>query len=247
MAAIRTNGGLFLGSVWVASLALGAGMGTLLGGCAKSSSGGTAQGGIAWADPAKPDLAELEGMMVGRFSSTAQAAADKEFRDISLHMARIWPDKSSAAVKWLYVEQAVSTMLDKPYRQRVYKLTVAADGKSIRSDVYTLPAPPTQWVGGGRNPEMFDRLSEKDLTLREGCSITLERKVLEGQVAYIGKTSGTGCGSDLQGASYATSEANITSAGLKTWDRGFDAQGNQVWGATKGGYMFDRVGGPAKP
>jgi hypothetical protein len=26
-----------------------------------------------------------------------------------------------------------------------------------------------------------------------------------------------------------------------TWDRGFDAEGKQVWGATAGGYIFRRV------
>ena len=46
--------------------------------------------------------------------------------------------------------------------------------------------------------------------------------------------------SDLQGAAYAVSEAIISPQGLLTWDRGFDAAGKQVWGATKGGYDFVR-------
>jgi hypothetical protein len=32
---------------------------------------------------------------------------------------------------------------------------------------------------------------------------------------------------------------------MESWDRGFDAQGNQVWGATKGPYVFDKVAGGA--
>ena len=40
-------------------------------------------------------------------------------------MAQIWPDSQGAI--WLYVEQAVATSLDKPYRQRVYKLEQQGD------------------------------------------------------------------------------------------------------------------------
>jgi hypothetical protein len=28
---------------------------------------------------------------------------------------------------------------------------------------------------------------------------------------------------------------------LVTWDRGFDAEGNQVWGSTDAGYIFKRL------
>jgi hypothetical protein len=27
---------------------------------------------------------------------------------------------------------------------------------------------------------------------------------------------------------------------ILSWDRGFDANGNQVWGAEKGGYIFKK-------
>jgi hypothetical protein len=29
--------------------------------------------------------------------------------------------------------------------------------------------------------------------------------------------------------------------GLKTWDRGYDKEDHQVWGAVSGGYIFKRV------
>jgi hypothetical protein len=28
---------------------------------------------------------------------------------------------------------------------------------------------------------------------------------------------------------------------MESWDRGFDAWGNQVWGAAEGPYIFDKV------
>jgi hypothetical protein len=28
---------------------------------------------------------------------------------------------------------------------------------------------------------------------------------------------------------------------MTSWDRGYDAQGSQVWGAVEGGYIFDKI------
>ena len=50
--------------------------------------------------------------MTGNFSSAAQAEADSAYYDISLDMAPIWTDREDAG--WLYVEQAVASMLTSP-------------------------------------------------------------------------------------------------------------------------------------
>jgi len=52
---------------------------------------------------------------------------------------------------------------------------------------------------------------------------------------------GKDCPSELRGAKYATSEVTISKNGFVSWDRGFDENGNQVWGAEYGGYDFLRV------
>ena len=54
-------------------------------------------------------------MMQGSFDSKAQAAEDSTYYAISLHMYPIWPDRG----QFLYVEQALTAMQNKPYRQRV--------------------------------------------------------------------------------------------------------------------------------
>ena len=202
-----------------------------------------------------PDVATLSTYMTGTFSSAAQAKADPEFRDITLNMVEIWPTLSTSTVRWLYIEQSVADTPNKPYRQRVYKLSLQPDS-TIRSDIYALPAPITQFIGGTRAPYIFTKFTPEQLTLREGCSIIL-RRATAAQVApevvavtppgwtrdgaFLGSTSGNNCPSELQGASYLTSEAVITPQGMRTWDRGFDAAGKQVWGATKGGYEFARL------
>ena len=71
--------------------------------------------------------------------------------------------------------------------------------------------------------------------LREGCKVVLYR-VDEGY--FEGSTVDNNCNSNLHGASYATSEVIIKEDRLISWDRGFDENDKQVWGAEKGGYVF---------
>ncbi len=191
-----------------------------------------------------PEIELLAAWMTGSFSSAAQAAADPEnYRDIRLEMARIWRDRTDGP--WLYVEQAAAESLDRPYRQRVYQLVARPDG-AFESRVYTLPGDPRRFAGAGRDPAVLAGLSPEQLELRAGCTMILRRRA---DGAFAGGTEGRGCESTLRGAAYATSEAVITAGRLVTWDRGFDAAGVQVWGATAGGYVFERVGAasPAAP
>lgn len=181
---------------------------------------------------ADPGVDRLTALMVGDFSSAEQAKMDPDYRPITLHTRRIWAERTDGV--WLYVEQALATAADKPYRQRVYHLT-GDGGVSVRSDVYTLPGEALSFAGAWREPGKLWGVTPERLTPRDGCSITL-RVLPDG--TFQGGTSGTGCGSDLRGASYATSEAHIFGDRMVTWDRGFDAQAKQVWGAEKGGYIF---------
>lgn len=207
-------------------------------------------GGCAALQPPREDVTYLQitqalvppltPVLVGSFSSAAQAAADPEhYFDIRLHAVEIWQARGDGP--WLYVEQAAATALDKPYRQRIYRLS-RTDSEGWRSDVFTL-ADPLRFAGWWRTPERFDRaLSPSKLEPRDGCSIELRYDW--NTDAFVGGTSGTGCASDLRGAAYATSEVELFPDRLLTWDRGFDAAGHQVWGATLGPYRFDRVPEP---
>lgn len=178
-------------------------------------------------------VSEVARRLTGSFSSEAQAKEDPAFLDVRLHMAPIWTSRTDGP--WIYVEQAMATALDTPYRQRVYRLVDRGDG-AVESLVYELEKPAAR-VGAWRDPSRFDADSPESLVLRDGCSIVLERA---GE-AWIGSTNERDCESSLRGARFATSEVVLLEQGLDTWDRGFDAEGKQVWGATKGAYRFRRV------
>lgn len=173
-------------------------------------------------------------MMEGSFSSEEQSKNDSDYYDIRLHMKRIWPEISSAY--WLYVEQATAEAEDKPYRQRVYRITNTYEGR-FESAVFTINDP-LRFAGEWRKENPLTQLNPDSLTLREGCSVIL---TLMNDTTYEGSTEGNNCLSDLRGAKYATSEVTINKDKIISWDRGFDEDGKQVWGAVKGGYVFKRI------
>jgi len=182
---------------------------------------------------ADAQLDQLAKFLTGSFSSQAQAQADTDYRDVRLHMVPIWSERRGE--HWLYVEQAIATSLDKPYRQRVYRLVQEAG--ELRSLVYTLPGDPLVFAGAWASPQAFVALQPAELNARNGCTIVLHADTA---ASYRGATRGHDCASDLKGASYAQSEVSLEAHILRSWDRGFDSSDHQVWGAEKGPYVFVR-------
>ena len=175
----------------------------------------------------------LVDLMTGSFSSAEQAAADTAYYDIRLEMVRIWPERSDA--HWMYIEQAVANHTDAPYRQRVYRVT-EVEPDLYRSEVFALPTP-EDFAGEWLSKDPLRDLTPDDLIPREGCAVYLRREECG---EYVGSTIGQGCASTLSGAAYATSEVMVGPGRIESWDRGFDAEGKQVWGAEKGAYVFLR-------
>ena len=179
------------------------------------------------------EMEELADMMTGTFSSAEQAANDSLYYDINLVMHPIWENDEN--YKWLYVEQAVTASLEKPYRQRVYRLQ-KIDKNVIESRVFTLKNP-EDYIHAWDNPALFESINSNSLVLREGCSVFLSGS---SDGCYSGSTNEKDCGSTLRGASYATSIVEICPEQIVSWDQGWDSEDNQVWGAEKAGYIFKR-------
>ncbi len=177
------------------------------------------------------DLLELKSRMEGFFTSEMQSKSDTDYYNIHLHMAQIWPRSEDGY--WLYVEQAMASVLNRPYRQRIYHL-YRQDNKTLVSKVYELNAP-LRFAGAYANDELLKGLTKDSLIDRQGCAIYL-KKGKNGN--FSGSTPGKNCLSSLRGAAYATSEVTVYGDKLISWDRGWDKDDKQVWGAEKGGYQF---------
>jgi len=177
-------------------------------------------------------LNELYTLMQGSYNSKAQSIADSSYYNISLHMYPIWKERG----KFLYVEQALHNMQDQPYRQRVYELKRSSDS-TFNSLVYTFKTD-SLWVGQWKHPDAFDALTIKDLDLKQGCNVILKKV---GPSHFQGSTNEKSCKSSLRGATYATSQVELFEGKIISWDRGFNAEDKQVWGAQNGGYIFEKI------
>ncbi|MFW5739779.1 MAG: chromophore lyase CpcT/CpeT [Myxococcota bacterium] len=177
--------------------------------------------------------AMLAAYLAGRFDSEAQSQQDYSYYPIQLIMCPV--DMPDVGERVLYVEQAVMSSPNQPYRQRLY-VVEPLDPPATRavSKVYELHNP-GQAVGWCDDLDSLS-LTAADVSEKEGCGVEMEWMGDH----FEGGTVGTDCVSTHQGASYTTSEVVITDEQLTSWDRGYDDQGNQVWGATKGPYVFDR-------
>lgn len=174
-------------------------------------------------------------MLEGTFSSRAQSIEHASYRDVTLRVAPIWTDRSDA--HWLYVEQAMASTPQRPYRQRVYRVSQDADG-TVESMVLAIPGDPLRYAGAWASPTPLNDLTPELLDPLDGCVVFL---VPDGVGRYRGGTRGTGCVSTREGAAYTTSEITLTRGLVLSWDRGFDASGRQAWGAVEGPYRFDRI------
>ncbi len=188
-------------------------------GCNSAKTGG---------DKSEANLNELVTIMQGQYSSEAQSKRDTSYFNISLRMVPIWKNKGH----YLYVEQAMFTKQEKPYRVRIYK--VSQRGDEFVSEIHTLKNE-KDWIGKWKTPEAFETLTENDIELKAGCEVVLKRV---GKNKFEGQTGIKTCPSELRGASYATSKVTVTENEILSWDQGFDKNDKQVWGAEKGGYEF---------
>jgi hypothetical protein len=190
--------------------------------------------------PTESTEARLFRWLAGRYDSKAQAAADRAYFEIALTMCEV--DAPQYGARTLYVEQA--RVGSQPYRQRLYVVEgVPAQPREAISRVFefTNPRPMVGFCSGTTRTLPVGVVAEE----KQGCHVRLTWD--EATLAFEGGTEGTACPSSLNGASYATSVVTLDADRLVSWDRGYDAQGAQVWGATKGGYLFDRLDGPVTP
>lgn len=175
------------------------------------------------------ELKKLAQWMAGSYSSYEQHKKDSpHYFHIKLDMVPIWENRTDGY--WFYVEQALAGYETKPYRQRVYRVFQNFEGEYV-SAIYTFPDPQKyaqQW-------DAFEQeMTPEDCTEKEGCEVYLHYD----DGVFAGGTDVSTCGSERSGSVYATAEVEIYKYKLISWDRGWDADDNYVWGAENAGYIF---------
>ena len=173
--------------------------------------------------------------LTGRFDSVAQAMRQPSYFEIQLLGCEAKAEGLGDRV--LYIEQAVVESADQPYRQRLYNIDAQINEMGeieVISTIYSLTLPDA-YIGLCSDTNV-STLSPSSYELREGCEVYL--KWMDDH--FEGSTRGEGCLSELNGASYATSEVYLSDNLIRSWDRGYNAEGEQMWGAVDGAYEFIR-------
>jgi CpeT protein len=182
---------------------------------------------------------ELAGLLAGRFSSAEQAARDTDYDVVEAELVRIWPERTDGV--WLYQEQAVlgpagsveRARKTQPYFQRIVQLVPQGDDRVIRHtwEMHN----PDPLIGAWQEPARFASLNN-DLLKAAACPLPLTRISDQHWFSRFEQP----CPNSWRGASTLSSQGVVTAQGFANWDRGFDNQGQQVWGPRRGGYQFTR-------
>ncbi|MBC6480077.1 MAG: chromophore lyase CpcT/CpeT [Hormoscilla sp. GM7CHS1pb] len=187
--------------------------------------------------PVDRHLDEVATHLVGVMDTSAQAAANSKAPNVKMTTCQVTVHTENGELNspeeiFLYQEQALQKKLVRPYRQRFLRLTPRKSDTVVESRSFKPPFP-ADWVGLCNRPEPQRVVSSSEIG-NPICSVFLSP---EGD-RYIGQTQPGGCPTNYRGAVKITNRIILHSEGMDTTDRGFDAQGNQVWGATDSTYQF---------
>ena len=198
------------------------------------------QATLAPASSPPSPLEDVARLLEGSMDTTAQAATQPPAPSVRMTTCRISVQPAtlqaanlSPATILLYQEQALTRSLERPYRQRW--LAIAPHTSDKIASISFKPSQPQALIGLCDRPLPERRIPAADLA-QPICTIILS-KTPQG---YRGSTPPQGCPANVRNAVRITNEVDLTPAGMDTWDRGFDASGQQVWGAKAEAYQFRR-------
>lgn len=181
--------------------------------------------------PLEQQVDEIVDHLIGVMDTSAQAQIEGNRVGVQMITCEVTlADADQGNSVLLYQEQALLARLEQPYRQRFLQITPGPT--RVESRTYK-PNNVEAWVGWCDVPRAERQVEIAELG-EQVCVIALRPSVL----GYVGSTPLTGCPTTVQGAVRITNVVVLHDQGMDTWDRGFDADGNRVWGAEDEPYQY---------
>ena len=179
------------------------------------------------------ELKEFAALIPGYHSTEAMWKKDSTFSNVQLHIVPIWKEDKDGF--WFYLEQAEVKSLQRPYRQAILHVTssvaeVISSNLAIKNRL--------SFAGAWKDETLLAKLSKADLDLSNACDIHFTKVSSKN---FKGGTTKGGCANQYRGASYFTNESELTDKSLKSWDRGWKADGQIAWRPASQGYTFDKL------
>lgn len=195
----------------------------------------------AWTDP---QLGAIGDMLTGTWKTEKPVSeVGGSGASVDIVMA-ITPVAIDGLPNALYVESARADAMHLPYRQSILQLYHSRGKIRMRTlDPHSITAQNAvgAWVGMWAAKELLPNLtrhvSASDFIGTMDMVLTPGDGECKGATPYAYPTASGG-------AVEMTSEFSVSADRFTTGDRGFDADGKEVWGAPAGGYVFRRYNAP---
>jgi len=188
-----------------------------------------------WTDPAFGPIAER---MTGTWRTTS-AVASTAGDDVEL-LLNIHPAPVAGVTDTLYMETFRADDLVNPARQMIaqlYRHTGAGEIRLRTFEIRTNELSRGVFAGMGLVPRAFPQVAPENLIATLDLAFTETGSTLAARTPHRYPTG-------IGGAVEMTSALEITGGTLRTMDRGYGADGEQVWGPPPGeAYAFERTGG----
>lgn len=180
------------------------------------------------------EVNEIVNHLVGRMDTSAQTLANPSAPNVRMTtcVVEVSGIENEINSVYLYQEQALSSKLNQPYRQRFLEIRAVPTEGKVESTAFK-PLNSQRWINLCDRPETQRQVNLFDLG-EAVCTVSLRPLM----TIYIGETPPEGCPTNVRGAVRITNTVILHSEGMDTFDRGFDAEGNQVWGAENESYQF---------
>lgn len=174
--------------------------------------------------------------LLGKMTASIQQPASEPVQvRMTTCLVKIMGDRNSI---FLYQEQGFTDRLDQPYRQRFLEITTdnKQQEKTPQNLVFSHSYKPdnlARWTNFCKRDHQQEQLAQTDLG-QLVCTIRLKPLLS----VYVGQTPSGGCATTARGATTITNSIVLHQQGMETWDRGFDNEGKQLWGAREQPYQF---------
>ncbi|KAH7294084.1 hypothetical protein KP509_28G055600 [Ceratopteris richardii] len=177
----------------------------------------------------------------GEKYSTEQAARDP-MTFFNLRMLTCPATVLADGSRVLYFEQGFGRNPEKPYRQRFFKVKPCPNEMKCDVEVGSYAVRDVEEYRNFCDRPKNQRPQPEEVIgdMAEHLTSVYLTRCRRGQrCLYEGSTPTSGFPNEWNGASYCTSDLSILRNGeVHLWDRGYDEEGNQVWGVKEGPYEF---------
>ncbi len=187
------------------------------------------------------EIAQVAKHLAGtwRTQEPIDSMPDADGQSVPVYLAMsVAPVQVTGLADTLYVETARTDTPWSPYRRAIFQIYPYRDGLRLRTyELAVGQAAEGAFNGMHAATEHFPDLGAEDLIATIDLDLTLQPSGFTGQTPYPFPTG-------LGGAVEMTSTLSIDGDALSVADRGYNAQGEIVWGAEEDGvYFFERGNG----